>query len=137
MSLRCYINYMINLSLIDVLFCTMCITSANNSVQLTHTLFCCFLFSTELNLLRLILLMLSSLSFHTALPDKMACVQIARTLKAPRSIITSAAFANVPPVSIISSTKITFLPFTSPINSMVSITLAVFFVCNRLQHLRF
>jgi cation diffusion facilitator family transporter len=64
--------------------------------------------------------------FSYAPPERIACVHIALTLSAPLSIIISAAFASVPPVSTISSTSITLRPLTSPISSIVSITLACF-----------
>ena len=48
-------------------------------------------------------------------PDITQCEAIARTDFAPASNITSAALQIVPAVSTISSTRITFLPSTSPI----------------------
>src|SRR3990167_278119 len=53
--------------------------------------------------------------FSIALPDKTACVAYARTVAAPASFKASTALQIVPAVSIISSTIMQFLFFTSPI----------------------
>src|SRR5690606_11022942 len=56
--------------------------------------------------------------------DNTACVQNALTLLAPLSKSRLAALHRVPPVSIISSTSITFFPSTFPIRVISATSLA-------------
>ena len=56
----------------------------------------------------------------TAPPDKTPCVTYASTDSAPLFINATAALHNVPPLSIMSSTRIACLPLTSPIKFITS-----------------
>ena len=67
---------------------------------------------------------LEFITFSIALPDITGCVTIARTERAPLSIMRSAALQRVPAVSAISSTIRMFLSLTSPMMLMLLTTLA-------------
>ena len=68
-----------------------------------------------------------------AFPLKTGWVHSARTLRAPFSIKRPADLASVPPVSQISSISTMSLSVTSPITTMLAISLASLLAINALQ----
>src|SRR5699024_8708780 len=108
----------------DSLFTTRLIVSANISAMLS-----CFTLEHFLQngilLVNIISVSADDVTRSLAGSDITQWLAIALTDFAPASIITLAAFVIVPAVSTISSTRITFLPFTSPIICIEATSLAL------------